>query len=83
VKQGVTPACVQTCEGDALMFGDVKDPSSEIAKAIAANETKVLKPKKQTHPSFHYIGLDDGVQTRVEGMLKGKRLKPTDLENDR
>jgi tetrathionate reductase subunit B len=74
---------VQTCEGGALLFGDVKDPSSEIAKAIAANETKVLKPNKKTHPSFHYIGLAPEVQARVEGMLKGKRLKPTDLENDR
>ncbi len=83
VKQGVTPACVQTCEGGALMFGDLKDPSSEIAKAIASNETKVLKPKRKTHPSFHYIGLDPDVQKQVEGMIKGKRLKPTDLENDR
>ena len=83
VKQGLIPACVQTCEGGALVFGDLKDPSSEIAKAIAANDTKVLKPRKRTNPSFHYIGLDPDVQASVEKMIKGKRLKPTDLENDR
>jgi tetrathionate reductase subunit B len=83
VKQGIEPACVQTCQGDALMFGDLKDPSSEIARVIAANETKVLKPKKGTHPSFHYIGLDPELQRGFEAKLKGKRLKPTDLENDR
>ena len=84
VKQGVIPACVQTCEGGALMFGDLKDANSEIAKAIASNETKVLRPKKGTQPSFHYIGLEPEVQQVVEGMVKkGKRLRPRDLENDR
>ncbi len=83
VDQGVAPACVQTCEGGALQFGDVKDPSSAIARAIAANDTKVLKPRKKMNPSFHYIGLDDDVQKTVEGMIKGKQLRPTDLENDR
>jgi hypothetical protein len=43
----------------------------------------VLKPKKKTHPSFYYIGLAPDVQKQVEGMLKGRRLKPADLENDR
>jgi hypothetical protein len=65
------------------MFGDLKDPSSEIAKAIAANDTAVLKPKKKTHPSFHYIGLDPELQKAFEGKIKGRRLQPTDLENDR
>jgi tetrathionate reductase subunit B len=84
VKQGLIPACVQTCEGGALQFGDLKDPNSEIAKTIAANETKVLRPKKETRPSFHYIGLEPEVQRVVEGMVsKGKRLRPRELENDR
>ena len=84
VRKGVAPACVQTCEGGALMFGDLEDPSSEIAKAVAANDTKVLRPKKETKPSFHYIGLEPEVQMAIEGMVsKGKRLRPRDLENDR
>ena len=84
VKQGVAPACVQTCEGGALQFGDLKDPNSEIAKAIASNETKVLRPKKKTHPSFHYIGLEPEVQKAIERMIsKGKRLRPQELANDR
>jgi tetrathionate reductase subunit B len=83
VKHGLVPACVQTCQGGALMFGDLKDPNSEIAKTIAANETRVLKPKKKTRPSLHYIGLDDDLQKSFESKLKGKRLKPEDLENDR
>ncbi len=77
------PACVQTCEGGAFQFGDLKDPSSAIAKAIAANDTKVLKPRKKMNPSFYYIGLDDAVQKTVEGMIKGKQLRPTDVEYDR
>ena len=84
VEQGLTPACVQTCEGGALMFGDLKDPTSEIAKVIAANETQVLRPKKGTEPAFHYIGLEPEVQKVIEGMVsKGKRLQPRQLERDR
>ena len=83
VEHGVAPACVQTCEGGALQFGDVKDPNSAIAKAIAANDTAVRKPRKKTTPSFHYIGLDAGVQKTVEKMIRGKTLNPMDLENDR
>jgi len=84
VKQGVAPACVQTCQGGALMFGDLKDPNSQIAKAMASNQTKVLRPKKDTKPSFHYIGLEPEVQQVIERMVsKGKRLRPRELEDDR
>ena len=84
VRKGVVPACVQTCEGGALSFGDLKDPNSAIAMAIAASDTVVLRPKKNTKPSFHYIGLEPEVQKAIEGMVsKGKRLRPRDLENDR
>ena len=80
----MVPACVQTCEGGALSFGDLKDPNSAIAMAIAASDTVVLRPKKNTKPSFHYIGLEPEVQKAIEGMVsKGKRLRPRDLENDR
>ena len=84
VDKGIAPACVQTCQGGALTFGDLKDPGSDISRAIASNDTKVLRPKKGTRPSFRYIGLDPQVQKTVEGMVsKGKRLKPSDLEKDR
>jgi tetrathionate reductase subunit B len=84
VKQGVAPACVQTCEGGALVFGDLKDANSEIAKAIASNETKILRPDQETHPSFHYIGLEPWMERVMEDIVtKGERLRPEDLENDR
>ena len=66
------------------MFGDLKDPNSQIAKAMASNQTKVLRPKKDTKPSFHYIGLEPEVQQVIERMVsKGKRLRPRELEDDR
>lgn len=85
VREGVLPACVQTCTGNALMFGDLNDPSSDIAKAVAANGAQVLKPEAGTGPSFYYVGLEPDVKEKMEKKILRKRgqLKPGELENDR
>ena len=58
VKEGVTPSCVNTCQGRARIFGDLNDPKSEIAKLIATNPVTVLRPEQGTKPNVYYIALD-------------------------
>jgi ferredoxin len=38
------PRCVEVCPNQALIFGDLDDPESEISKAIAANRLTQLEP---------------------------------------
>jgi len=58
VDAGLEPACVNACPTRALIFGDINDPESEIAKTLASNAVQVLKPEKDTHPHVFYIGAD-------------------------
>jgi len=51
------PRCVEACPTGALIFGDLNDPNSEIAKVIASNKMEVLHPEYGLEPKVKYIGL--------------------------
>jgi len=59
VDLGLEPACVVVCPEHAIMAGDLDDPNSEIAKAVAKNKVTVRKPEQGTAPKLFYIGGDD------------------------
>ncbi|MBP2650468.1 MAG: bthL [Firmicutes bacterium] len=54
-----TTRCVESCPTGALIFGDLDDPKSEIAKLLVAKAEQVeaFKPKFGTKPTVKYIGL--------------------------
>jgi len=54
IDQGLEPFCVICCEGQAIHFGDLNDPNSEISKIIASKETFQLKLEAKTIPSVYY-----------------------------
>ena len=51
------PRCVESCPTGALVFGDLDDPDSEIAKLSANAEVEALHPEYKTQPLVKYIGL--------------------------
>ncbi|MEE9455805.1 MAG: 4Fe-4S dicluster domain-containing protein [bacterium] len=61
VENDVEPSCVNTCPGNARIFGDLNDAGSEISKIIAANqaETKMIHPDYGTSPYVFYIDYDE------------------------
>ena len=57
-RNGLAPACVEACIGDARIFGDINDPGSEITRLVGSNPVSVLRPEKGTAPNVYYIAAD-------------------------
>lgn len=59
VEVGMEPACVVVCPEHAILAGDLDDPHSEIARAIAMQRVTVRKPEQNTQPKLFYIEGND------------------------
>ena len=60
VDRGGTPSCVEACSAaghEAIIFGDLNDPQSEIAKRIRAVATTQLRADLRTDNGVRYQGL--------------------------
>jgi len=51
------PRCVEACPTGALLFGDLEDPGSEIAKAVKSTAAEELHREFGLKPSVLYAGL--------------------------
>ena len=55
---GLEPACVVVCPTEALLVGDMNDPSSRVAQIINRDPVAVRRPEKETRPKLYYKGGD-------------------------
>ncbi len=51
------PRCVEVCPTQAIVFGDLDNPVSDIAKLTAAGRIEDLHPEYGLKPAVRYIGL--------------------------
>jgi Fe-S-cluster-containing dehydrogenase component/formate-dependent nitrite reductase membrane component NrfD len=56
IDQRLQPACVVVCPTDAILFGDMGDPASEVS--VLANDGQAARPREEvgTIPKLAYIG---------------------------
>jgi len=54
IDLGLEPFCVVCCEGQAIHFGDLDDPTSQVSKLIATKGAFTLMPEAGTTPSIYY-----------------------------
>ena len=54
IDEGLEPFCVVCCEGQAMHFGDLEEPDSEVARLIHDRKAFQLKSQLGTGPSVYY-----------------------------
>jgi molybdopterin-containing oxidoreductase family iron-sulfur binding subunit len=57
VDQGMQPACAEACPNKAILFGDLNDPESEIAKKVRSVASVQVRADLQLNPGVRYQGL--------------------------
>ncbi len=65
VDNGIEPSCVNTCQGEARIWGDLNDPNSKVSKLIKKHgaEKNVLLTEEGTKPNVYYIDPDNVMKT--------------------
>lgn len=60
VDKGQNPACVDAVNksgSNAMMFGDLNDPNSDISRAVAKFITQRIRTDLGVEPAVHYRGI--------------------------
>ena len=63
VEVGLEPSCQVVCPTQAIVSGDLDDPTSYITKLISREPVQVRKPEKGTVPKLFYIDADQSTLT--------------------
>lgn len=58
VEAGLEPACVIVCPEQAIIAGDLDEPTSSINQILAHEKVSVRKPEKRTRPKLFYAGIE-------------------------
>jgi formate-dependent nitrite reductase membrane component NrfD/ferredoxin len=53
---GLEPACVIVCPTEAILVGDLNDPTTKVAQTVGRQPVVVRRPEKETHPKLFYVG---------------------------
>ena len=59
VENKLLPSCVSVCPTECRIFGDLDDPTSEVARIVQREAFTVRKPEKGTGPRVFYLGAED------------------------
>lgn len=57
VDKGRPPACVEACPEKAMIFGDLEDPNSEIARRTASAATTQVRADLKLNTGVRYQGI--------------------------
>lgn len=56
IDVGLEPACVVVCPTQAILIGDMNDPTAKVTQMINREAVNVRRPEKETSPKLFYKG---------------------------
>jgi len=66
---GMLPACVTTCDGGAMFFGDASDADSLVARLLRVHGSMRLQVAQKTEPRVHYLVDDSAAADSLKACL--------------
>jgi Fe-S-cluster-containing dehydrogenase component/formate-dependent nitrite reductase membrane component NrfD len=78
IEIGLEPPCATVCPAEAILVGDLDDPTTRVAQIVATKKVDVRKPEKGTMPKVFYLdgeprALVPGASSPVGGYLWADR----------
>jgi Fe-S-cluster-containing dehydrogenase component/formate-dependent nitrite reductase membrane component NrfD len=55
IEVGLEPPCATVCPAEAILVGDLDDPTTRVAQIVATQKVDVRKPEKGTMPKVFYV----------------------------
>jgi phenylacetyl-CoA:acceptor oxidoreductase subunit 1 len=79
-----TPACVNACIADALQFGDLDDPDSNVSRLLREQKHFRMHEELGTKPGFYYVHAPAeagrapaAVEPAIAGQIRARGVEPT------
>jgi len=69
LEEGKIPKCVQVCPSQALIFGDLDDPKSEVSKLLESGKAEVFHPEHNAKNNVYYIDLHKMTKCFIAGAV--------------
>ena len=82
-SQGGQPPCARACFSNAILFGDIDDPSSPVGRLVAEGRAAPLPHTTEAPRAYYVGGLPRGAELPpVEEILPRKRIPLAEEPND-
>jgi Fe-S-cluster-containing dehydrogenase component/formate-dependent nitrite reductase membrane component NrfD len=59
VELDMKPSCEAVCPTQAIVSGDIDDPTSEVSRLLGTAPANVRSPEQRTGPNVYYLGADE------------------------
>ena len=79
IDEGAIPECVKVCPTDAIVFGDIGDPKSQLSRLILEKQARPIHPEYNTHPAVFYTSHASRLRGKVINAASGQPITRADI----